>query len=336
VTSAGVVVGISDSPESGGSAWDFHVALLDLNTGDPIWHSAETYQLSGSTFLMSPQVAGGSVFVVDGQMRLVAIDLATGRERWRLESEQPPPNCAGAQVKPACMPAGPAILGDMVYFNNPVTGRIVAVSLSTGEQKWAVADSLDRSVQPFTQGTVSFAAVDQGVLVNTWALSAMEGTFGLWSAADGSVIWQWDPGKAVQSFARVGDDLVALVRDPGAGEWHVERVDLATGDVLQQSSQAFDKMIFVRFLPDADLVLLGDWDNQYVGLNPESLEVAWTDPGIEGCTSLILPILPSGDVICYTKEGLTVYEHMPGSATPMASPSPRADTRWWRDRRSVA
>jgi outer membrane protein assembly factor BamB len=335
VTSAGVIVGISDSPESGGNAWDFHVALLDLNTGEPIWRSAESYQLPGSTLLTSPQVAGGSVLFVDGQMRLVAIDLATGQERWRVESEQAPPNCVGAQVKPACMPAGPAILGDMVYFDNPVTGQIVAVSLSTGTRKWAVADPLDRTAQPFTQGTVSLAAVDQGVLVNTWALSATEGRFGLWSAADGSVIWQWDPGKAVQSFARVGDDLVALVRDPGASDWHVERIDLMIGDVLQRSSQAFDKMIFVRFLPDAGLVLLGDWDNRYIGLNPASLEVTWAEPEIEGCMGLLFPVLPGGAVICYTKDGLAVYTHVPGLATP-SSPSPQADIRWWHDRRSVA
>jgi hypothetical protein len=332
VTSAGVVVGISDSPESGGSAWDFHVALLDLNTGEPIWHSAETYQLSGSTFLMSPQVPAGSVLFVDGQMRLIAIDLATGQERWRVETEQPPPNCAGRKSsRPAC-PPGPRSSD----LDNPVTGQIVAVSVSTGTRKWAVPDPPDRTAQPFTQGTISLAPVDQGVLVNSWALSATEGTFGLWSAADGSVIWQWDPGKAMQSFARVGDDLVALVRDPGASEWHVERVDLMTGDLLQPSSQTFDTMLLVRFLPDANLVLLGDWDNRYIGLNPESLEVAWTEPEIDGCMGLIFPVLPGGDVICFTKEGLAVYQRAPGSATPMASPSPQADIWSWHDRRSVA
>ena len=166
MTSAGVVVGIPDSfggqasPVAGGSIWDFHVVLLDLETGQAIWRSAEIYQLNSQFSLDATQIAGDTILFIDGQLTLVALDLATGRERWRVESSTPLP--AGC----SCPGVGPAIAGDTVYVDNPVTGQIVAVSLSSGEQKWAVDDPVDRTTAPqggaIISGLIALGAVDQG------------------------------------------------------------------------------------------------------------------------------------------------------------------------------
>ena len=322
VTSAGVVVGIPDSfdtdasPTTDASILNFHVVLLNLETGTPIWASAESYRLSGSIYPVSAQIAGDTVLFVDGKMTLVAIDFATGLERWRVESsELPAGDCD-------CFAAGPAISAGIIYFHNPVTGQIVAVSVSTGEQKWAVDDHAGPVVLS-SGGTVispsiTLAAVEQGVVVNTWGMSDSGGFFGLLSATDGSVIWQWSTDKAVRNSARAGAALIVIMRDPGATEWHLERVDLATGQVLKTSSQTFSDAFFLSSLPEADVVLVRGRSNEAVGIDPVTLDVTWTKPAIDDC-AILLPVLPDGGLACRTTDGLAVYEPAPASTTPAAN-----------------
>jgi outer membrane protein assembly factor BamB len=321
VTSVGVVAGIPDSFESRASPaadaglWDFHVVLLDLDTGQPIWHSAETYQLKSQPFSMHAQIAGDAVLFIDRQMTLVALDFATGQERWRVESsELPAPDCI-------CFAAGPAISAGIVYFHNPVTGQIVAVSLSTGEQKWAVDDPAGPVVLS-SGGTVispsiALAAVEQGVVVNTWWIPRDEshGYFGVLSAADGSRMWEWDPDKPVQAFARFGDALIVLTRNLSEADWHLERVELATGQILKASSQTYTDRHWLTSLTKADLVLIRGWNVEAVGVDPVTLEITWTEPAIEDC-AILLPVLPDGGLACRTTDGLAVYEPVSGSATP--------------------
>jgi len=298
--------------------------LLDLETGQPIWRSAETYQLNSQPFGAATQIAGDSVLFIDGQLTLVALDLATGRERWRVESSTPPParcNCPGV---------GPAIAGDNVYFDNPVTGQIVAVSLSSGEQTWAVDDPVERTTAPqggaIITGAIALGATDQGVIVNTWWLPSgtSTGTFGLLSASDGSPIWSWGTDKPVQDFARVGDAVIVITRSPGETDWHLERVDLATGKVLERSEQTFKDAFYLRllYLPESDLLLVSTPEtNELVGVNPETLAVRWTAPVIADCR-IIFPVLPNGNLACRTQTGLAVYQPATAQnepATPVGS-----------------
>jgi outer membrane protein assembly factor BamB len=330
VTSAGVVVGIPDSfggqasPAAGGGIWDFHVVLLDLETGQPIWRSAEVYQLNSQFSLDTTQVAGDTILFIDGQLTLVVLDLATGQERWRVESSTPPP------AKCSCPGVGPAIAGDTVYFDNPVTGQIVAVSLSSGEQKWAVDDPVERTTAPqggaIISGPIVLGAMDQGVVVNTWWLPGgnATGTFGLLSAADGSPIWEWGTDKPVQDFARVGDALIVITRDPGETDWRLERVDLATGQVLLSSAQTFRDALYLQllYLPEADLLLVSTPETiELVGVNPGSLAVTWTAPAIADCR-ILLPVASNGNLACRTKSGLAVYQPVTAQnapATPVGS-----------------
>jgi len=329
VTSAGVVAGIPDSsggqasPAAGGSVWDFQVVLLDLDTGKPIWRSAEAYQLNSQP-ITATQIAGDTILFIDRQMTLVALDLATGRERWRVESTMPPP------AKCGCFGFGPAIAGDTVYFDNPVTGQIVAVSLSSGEQKWAIDDPVDRTPGPVygvvISGPIALGAVDQGVVVNTWWLPSgnSTGTFGLLSAADGSPIWQWGTDKQIQDFARVGDALIVITRDAGETDWRLERVDLATGKVLQTSSQAFNNGFYLQYLPEADMVIVSNMENtERVGVNPATLAVRWTAPVIEDCR-ILLPAMPNGNLACRTQTGLAVYQPVTAQ-NAAASPTPHLE-----------
>jgi outer membrane protein assembly factor BamB len=201
VSGAGILVGVPDSfetsasPVADGSIWDFHVVLLDLETGQPVWRSAETYQLPGVEFPITVQIAGGAALFVNRDLTLVAIDLANGRERWRFEGiKASTPDCEVPRLQPFCLPAGPVVSGDLVYLDFPATGKLIAVSVDTGEQVWSVDDPLGPSaVGPSTglatSRAIRLTAVEQGVLVNTWPPTGTTGTFGLWSADDGSPVW---------------------------------------------------------------------------------------------------------------------------------------------------
>jgi outer membrane protein assembly factor BamB len=336
VTSAGVVVGVPDSfgtgasPAADASIWDFRVVLLNLETGQPIWRSAGTYQLPGASALIFVQIADGAALFVDRHLALVAIDLATGQERWRHESSKPPaPECAEPASQPLCSPGVLAAAGDTVYFDNPATGQIVAVSLRTGDEIWSGDDPLGPIAADASTGLPSsrpliLTAVDQGVLVNTWSpMAGGAGTFGLWSAVDGSPVWSWSESKGVQSFVVAGDSLIVMTRDLADNNLQLERVDLATGQVLETLVQLSGEYVSLRYLPADQMLRVGTWagDQGSFWLDLDTLEVSQRGPTTEQCTILSFPVLPNGNVACSTSVGLTVYAPSPSSGTPVAAPS---------------
>jgi hypothetical protein len=143
------------------------------------------------------------------------------------------------------------------------------------------------------------------------------------SAADGSPIWQWGTDKQVQHFARVGNALIVITRSPGETDWHLERVDLATGQVLQRSAQTFKDALYLRllYLPEADLSFVTTPEtNELIGLNPETLAVTWTAPFIEDCR-IVVPAMPNGNLACRTQKGLAVYRPVTEQIAP-ATPAP--------------
>ena len=102
--------------------------------------------------------------------------------------------------------------------------------------------------------------------------------------------------KPVQDFARVGDALIVITRSPGETDWHLEQVDLATGQVLERSAQTFKDALYLRllYLPEAALLLVSTPEtNELVGVNLESLAVTWTAPAIADC-HIVLPVRPTG------------------------------------------
>jgi PQQ-dependent dehydrogenase (methanol/ethanol family) len=95
----------------------------------PKWtyHSGVT-----ATFQATPIVVDGVMFVSLPFSGVVALDAATGRERWRYTH-------VSRTAKPCCGPAnrGVAVAGGLVYVGT-IDGRLVALDAATGAVRWDV------------------------------------------------------------------------------------------------------------------------------------------------------------------------------------------------------
>ena len=87
ITSAGVVVGIPEDPDSIGTPRAYAIALLDLHTGEQLWQTEYKY-VNGTRNIGPVLVSGQSIYFVDDPMTVVAVDLSTGVERWRFDAAQ--------------------------------------------------------------------------------------------------------------------------------------------------------------------------------------------------------------------------------------------------------
>jgi outer membrane protein assembly factor BamB len=106
--------GIGAGPEDSG------VVAVDASSGDVRW----TYKSPGGAVIYTPPICHGVAFVIGHDGLLVALDAATGEQRWSLDVH-------------AELEALPAIVDDRVY----VVGRggpATAVDATTGRLLWEV------------------------------------------------------------------------------------------------------------------------------------------------------------------------------------------------------
>jgi len=110
------VVYVADTPSHPGSAPTSHLHALDAASGVHRW-KADLHDDFASFHQIRPLVAGDTVYVV-GSGALLAIEAATGRERWALRS-------TGGLPQPAGLVHGQLLvaLGDRVSGLNPTDGR---------------------------------------------------------------------------------------------------------------------------------------------------------------------------------------------------------------------
>jgi hypothetical protein len=100
-------------------ARDGHLYALDAGTGRLLWKVDH----DRSWVITSPAVAGGLVYAGSSDARFVqAVDVATGRERWRFTSERP-------------VWSSPAVAGNLLYVGDG-SGTIYAVNRRTGAEQW--------------------------------------------------------------------------------------------------------------------------------------------------------------------------------------------------------
>ncbi len=116
-------------------------------------------------------IAGGSVFVGTMEGALYAIELATGKLRWRY------PTSAGIQESSPCIHNGLVYIGDL-------NGIFHAVDASTGKARWTFKAGAEIKSSPNAVGNrVYFGSYDQ----NLYCLSAETGAL-LWKySTDGPV-----------------------------------------------------------------------------------------------------------------------------------------------------
>jgi outer membrane protein assembly factor BamB len=132
------------------------IAAIDAGTGETRWRTA----LDPTLFLSPPAVAGGTVYVgLDPRGRddtvLIALDAATGQERWR--------HHRAAAASGILQLAIPAIADGIVYV--VTEGILYAVDADTGEEHWRVAiGSAVESSPAVADGTLYFGTSDGSVI----------------------------------------------------------------------------------------------------------------------------------------------------------------------------
>ncbi len=176
------------------------IFAVDREKGQLVWSNAvdpETYS--------SPSIVGDVVYICCAR-GVLALDLATGRERWAFKQEA------------TWFRTSPAVVDGRVIVGGG-DGRVYAVSAADGSLVWrsdTLGDWIDAS-----------ASIDEGVVVVSTARRGGRGQLHALELATGSVLWsvpQGDPSFASHAiasglvFSPTGFDNALVARDLKTGQ----------------------------------------------------------------------------------------------------------------------
>jgi outer membrane protein assembly factor BamB len=186
------------------------------STGKSIWKA----QLS-SAVLSPPEAQEGIVVARAGDGRVYGLDAATGKQRWVHQRTTP-----ALSVRTH---AGVVIERGGVFVGFPA-GRLVALSLTTGNVGWEAVVALPRGATELERvaDITSLPAMDAGRV----CAAAYQGRVACFDAARGSLVWARDVSSATglgidDRYLYVTDDkdaVLALDKASGASIWRQDRL----------------------------------------------------------------------------------------------------------------
>jgi outer membrane protein assembly factor BamB/subtilisin family serine protease len=215
-----------------------------------------TAQAGSNTVFASPVLAGNAAFIGSDGGRLLALDAATGTEKWRFTT--------GSNLRGA-----PAVADGVVFTGGGQDGGLYALDAATGQVRWTL-DTPDRS----TIYTAP-AVVDGVVYAATGPTSDREDTVFAVDAATGEALWATDVGSAVFAGPAVGDGLV-VVGNAGSGE--LVALDVATGDVKWTYGRDDDYFVGGPSLADGTVYIAttdGDGGGSVLAIEAATGELRW-------------------------------------------------------------
>lgn len=157
--------------------------------------------VDGLGFDAGPIIADGKVFANDHDGRVLALDLATGNEIWRLQLE------TGFVATPA-FHNGKLYVGDY-------DGNLRALDAKTGKELWVYAAGQEIDASPnFFEGSVLF--------------TSQNGTLYSVNQETGELLWQYETGDQLQCGATLAGTKTFL----GGCDAQLHIVDVKTGQVI--------------------------------------------------------------------------------------------------------
>ncbi|HUQ03619.1 MAG TPA: PQQ-binding-like beta-propeller repeat protein [Kofleriaceae bacterium] len=173
VASGTVVVSATDlgSGDQGG------IVALDLATGAERWRYTTPYQVRNA-----PAVSGDTVVVALGNGEVHAVGLSDGVRRWVHDAAD------GLPTYESSLWAAPTIADGAVFV--AVQGRMSAIDLATGAQRWA--NELT-PVYPWL-GTLAAVTVSDGLAVANYS---RDDGMTAWSVTTGAKVWEIKTGKSL-------------------------------------------------------------------------------------------------------------------------------------------
>ncbi len=156
---------ISGAPTAAGGT--VYVAARDATgwavraeDGRVLWTVSGTRDIAGWMGVSAPAVSGGTVVFPFSSGQLLAVDTATGLERWSNTVAGRRPGRAIALIRD--MTGDPVIAGNRVIAGTS-SGRIAAFDLATGQQLWSARDGAMSPV--LVAGNSVFAISDESRLI---------------------------------------------------------------------------------------------------------------------------------------------------------------------------
>lgn len=234
----------------------------------------------------TPLFSDGTLYSSISWSRIIAVDVATGKQRWEFD-----PVVDRAQTRYACCDAvnrGVALWHDKVYVGT-LDGRLIAVDSKTGKQVWS-QQTTDNSL-PYTITGAPRVVRGKVIIGNSGAEYGVRGYISAYDAETGQLAWR---------FFTVPDD-------PGKPYEHSELAEAAKtwkGDVYWKNGGAggtvWDGMAYD---PDLDLLYIGTGNG-----SPWNREIRSPGGGDNLYLSSILAIRPSnGKLVWY-------YQVTPGDS----------------------
>lgn len=138
---------------------------IDTSNGRVRWTLDGTKSQAGVMGSGAPALSGDTLVLPFASTELIAVDLA-GTPKWVGVVAGQRPGAAYAQITD--ITGDPVIVGGQVIAGNP-SGRMVALSLETGEQQWFAQDGAMSAVT--VAGGSIFAVSDRNEIVRTDALT---------------------------------------------------------------------------------------------------------------------------------------------------------------------
>ena len=179
-------------PASGGKC---ALTAFDLTTGEVRWRRCPG-ELSSS-----PVAAGDRLFLTAHGGTAMALDLRTGEEIWRFETEDP-----------IC--SSPALSGEALFFGCD-DDHLYALSAQTGELLWKTRADASVRAAP--------AVCGKEIYFGTTA-----GTFYRVGAEDGKAIWTFPAEGGIYAAPVCGEDRIYF----GSDDRHLYALNLKSGDLV--------------------------------------------------------------------------------------------------------
>jgi serine/threonine protein kinase/outer membrane protein assembly factor BamB len=287
---------------------NYGVAAYNARTGALLWEMPPT--ITGSQFgtgaVYGPTVDGNTLYVVDGNGKLYALNIANGRVLWTFPTGGAPgglaasggtvylasQNDSGSESSPSEIYAvrsgrliwrtpsrgtiteGPVIIGDLVYVIAD-TGGVSALHINSGDEAWnfgAAPGSWSFRAQSSQTGAWIVGGIvytDDGV-GNLHALRASDGTE-IWRAPTSHVKFGVATYKDAVYISNGFGEVYALRTKDGAAIWH-----LVTGSPGPAVTVARD----VVYVGSNNLYAVGAADGKQLWSLPESVKNLTTSSGM--------------------------------------------------------
>jgi quinoprotein glucose dehydrogenase len=152
-----------------------------------------------AAFEATPVFADGQLFVITPFNQVIAMDPASGAERWRFD-----PHVARDRSYSEASARGVVVSGGVVYFGT-LDARLIAISAKTGRLVWEARlgePENDGNYQVTSPPVIAGSTLIVGSSIGDNGRAELErGTVRAFDAKSGKLKWTWDPTPAGQTGA---------------------------------------------------------------------------------------------------------------------------------------